>query len=99
MGGWMDYQRVRARNGLGERKPPSDPDPYPRSTEGGTREDLLILVGDLNRMERDYLDPKYPEPPWAGRPNRSDPATVCADATGVDVETVRKVLRHVFLGT
>jgi hypothetical protein len=57
-----------------------------------------LLIGDLNRMERDYLNPVYPEPPWAGRAGRSDPTAEVADATGVDDETVRKVLRYVFLG-
>lgn len=94
----MDYQRVRARNGLHERKPLSDPDPYPRTTDGGTRQELMALVGDLNRMERDYLCPVYPEPPWALRPERSDPATKCADDLGMDVDAVRKVLEYVFWG-
>jgi hypothetical protein len=94
MGGWMTYQRMRTRNNLMFRKPDDDPDPY-------FRDDIMnnnsLLIGDLNRMERDYLNPVYPEPPWAGRAGRSDPSTQVADATGVDVETVRKVLRCVFL--
>jgi hypothetical protein len=96
MGGWMTYQRMRSRNNLMYRKPDDDPDPYWRA-DAPNDFAASILVGDLNRMERDYLNPVYPEPPWAGRAGRSDPSAQVADATGVDVEVVRKVLRCVFL--
>jgi hypothetical protein len=80
MGGWMTYQRVRDRNGL--------------------REDSVLvnvrLVADLDRMERDYLAPVYPRPPFARREDGSDPVTEVSDATGVDTLTVRKVLRYIF---
>lgn len=89
MGGWMTYGRARDRNGL----PRSvTDDPYATGLSG--REHLI--AGDLNRMERDYLDPVYPGPPFATRPAGSSPAEECADATGVHVETVRTVLAYVF---
>lgn len=84
MGGWMTYGRFRSRNIL-----PRNEEPYPA---GGSR-----CAGDLDRMERDYLNPVYPEPPWALRESGSDPSAQVAAATGVDVETVRRVLRYVFL--
>lgn len=97
MGGWMDYGRFRDRNRL-PRKPLSDQDPYPRDTEGARP--TVLIAGDLNRMERDYLRPHYPAPDsgWATRPEDSDPASVCSAATGIPVEDVRKVLEHVFWG-
>jgi hypothetical protein len=94
MGGWMDYQRMRERAGL-RRKPNNDPDPYFREA---TMNNVTLHEGDLNRMERDYLNPQYPEPPWATREAGSDPSSQVAEMTGVDVETVRKVLRAVFFG-
>lgn len=97
MGGWMTYQRMRSRNNLMFRKPHDDPDPYFRNDPTFPSVNVAALIGDLNRMERDYLKPIYPEPPWAGRAGRSDPTAQVADATGVDDETVRKVLRYVFL--
>lgn len=99
MGGWMTYQRVRARNGLLPRKPTDDPDPYWRQapddapTQGPS---WMPLVGDLDRMERDYLTPDYPGRPFAERPEGSDPAAECARAVGVDVDVVKRVLGYVF---
>lgn len=93
MGGWMTYQRARERAGL-RRKPLDDPDPYFRDV---TANNLSLSEGDFNRMERDYLDPVYPQPPYASRPPGSDPLSQTAAATGVDVEDVRKVLRYVFM--
>lgn len=99
MGGWMDYQRMRTRNGLMFRKPDDDPDPYWRVPNLPMPEHVSpMLVGDLNRMERDYLNPVYPEPPWATREPDSDPSAQVAAATGIDIETVRAVLRAVFFG-
>lgn len=96
----MTYQRVRERNGLLPRKPLDDPDPYWREipdTGAATRQpNWSMLVGDLDRMERDYLTPEYPQRPFAERPDGSDPAAECARAVGVDVEIVRRVLAHVF---
>ena len=100
MGGWMTYQRMRNRNGLMHRKPDDDPDPYWRTglpPLAATAPSGYNLIGDMNRMEQDYLEPVYPEPPLARRPGGSSPAEECAAATGVDAETVRKVLRYVFL--
>jgi hypothetical protein len=94
MGGWMTYQRMRDRNRIAFRKPDDDPDPYPRAQDLGLN---ARLIGDLNRMERNYLDPKYPEPPFARYAPGSDPATEAATALGIPVETVRAVLRYVFL--
>jgi hypothetical protein len=99
MGGWMTYQRVRARNDLLPRKPHTDPDPYWRQLPDGAagrQVSWSLLVGDLDRMERDYLTPEYPQRPFAERPDGSDPAAECALAVGVDVEIVRRVLEHVF---
>lgn len=93
MGGWMTYQRTRERAGL-RRKPDDDPDPYYRDPVAMTN--ALLHEGDLNRMERDYLEPVYPEAPWATRPPGSDPSAQVAATTGVDIETVRTVLRYVF---
>jgi hypothetical protein len=99
MGGWMSYQRMRTRNALMYRKPADDPDPYWRQGNLPSHPNAANwgLVGDLNRMERDYLNPVYPEPPWATREPGSDPLAEVATATGVDVETVRRVLRYVFM--
>lgn len=98
MGGWMTFQRMRSRNNLMHRKPGDDPDPYWRGVEPRTlQSEKRLLVGDLNRMERDYLNPAYPEPPWATREPGSDPLSQVAAATGVDIEDVRRVLRYVFL--
>lgn len=100
MGGWMTYQRVRDRNGLLPRKPLDDPDPYwreyPDRLTALVRPSWPLLVGDLDRMERDYLSPAYPDPPFAQLPAGSDPAAECARAVGVDVQTVRRVLAYVF---
>lgn len=98
MGGWMTYQRVRERNDLLPRKPDNDPDPYERDAAVIARHEprWAMLTGDLNRMERDYLAPQYPAAPFAELPAGSDPAAECARATGVDIETVRVVLRYVF---
>lgn len=99
MGGWMTYQRVRARNGLIPRKPLDNPDPYWRTLPEGTagwQGSWSLLVGDLDRMERDYLIPEYPQRPFAERPEGSDPATECARAVGVDVAIVQQVLEYVF---
>lgn len=156
MGGWMDYGRMRSRNGLAWR-PDLDADPYPRDhyprplpeqgrqfpsrgtcwvceepvppdrVETGTcseyhrgvwaadcgsvldrahpqppRPSWHLLVGDLNRMEGDYLAPVYPQDVSehaARRPRGSSPAEECAEATGVDIDTVRRVLLHVFRGS
>jgi hypothetical protein len=99
MGGWMTYGRLRSRNNL-QRKPDDDPDPYWRDQSKHSYASgnpvRALLAGELNRMERDYLDPQYPEPPFAARSPGSDPLTECATATGVDREVVRRVLRHVF---
>lgn len=118
MGGWMTYQRVRARNGLLFRKPEEDPDPYWRVSNYDARivglenvepqrqadlrhsieeRNLSMLIGDMNRMERDYLAPRYPVPPWAGREPGSDPLSQVVAATGVDAESVKRVLRYVFM--
>jgi len=97
MGGWMDYERVRERSGL-TRKPLDDPDPYWREVPSAETVSWSMLCGDLNRMERDYLDPAYPQPPFAIRPEGSDPGAECAAATGVPIDTVRAVLAFVFRG-
>lgn len=97
MGGWMTYQRLRTRNGLNFRKPDHDPDPYWRGGIRGHDVNWEGLCGDLNRMERDYLDPDYPRLPFATRPDESSPAEECATATGIPVDTVRRILRYVFL--
>jgi hypothetical protein len=100
MGGWMTYQRVRDRNGLLPRKPLDDPDPYwreyPSRLAELARPSWPLLVGDLDRMERDYLDPVYPAPPFAQAPEGSDPAAEVTQETGIEIETVRAVLRYVF---
>lgn len=100
MGGWMTYQRLRSRNGLLFRKPDEDEHPYwngvrdfpPKSPAA-----VETLIGDFNRMERDYLN----DTPCCrmGLPGEPDlgPSAEVAEATGVDIETVKKVLRHVFL--
>jgi hypothetical protein len=91
MGGLMTYQRMRLRNGLMQRKPDDDPDPYWRGgLPSGAPENnsTWTLVGDMNRMERDYLTTGDPDDGLAGR---------VADVTGVPADDVRKVLRYVFL--
>lgn len=97
MGGWMDYERMRRRNNIQVRGEGF----YVPIT---TNVNVHMLNGDMNRMEADYL---HPESSWLWR-QRLDaiaaghdvpdwsPAAVCARETGVDVDTVRKVLGHVF---
>lgn len=94
MGNWMTYQRVRNRNALLPRRSQREGF-YPRA--GDCRDGAVTIVGDLNRMEQDYLAPEYPEPPYALRVKGSDPATECSVAIGVPVDVVRAVLRYVFL--
>lgn len=98
MGSWMSYSRFRARNGLRWRPADDAASPYPPAAEPWRPVGWVGLVGDLNRMERDYLSPAYPEPPLAQRVPGSDPASECAAAIGVDVAIVRRVLAYVFLG-
>lgn len=85
MGGLMSYQRMRGRNRLAFRKPDSDPDPYWRGADDLPEYVDRMLVGDLNRMERDYLRPD------------SGLVAECVEATRADADTVRRVLRWVFL--
>lgn len=92
----MTYGRMRHRSHLEWRPEPGSEAVYPPPGVGGPLAGTDGLIGDLNRMERDYLNPAYPEPPWATRPEGSDPSAECAAATGVDVETVRAVLAYVF---
>jgi len=102
MGGYMSYQRMRNRNGLMERKPDDDPDPYWRVPNLPMAEHVSpMLVGDLNRMERDYLG-TWPE--TASHPQREvrDGTGRClsnevSEATGVEIEDVKRVLRYVFM--
>jgi hypothetical protein len=96
MGGWMTYQRMRERNGVTWRASPDRENPYPDPDCMDSARQHLIC-GDMNRMERDYLNPVYPEPPWATRTPGSDPAAECAARTGVDIEDVRAVLHYVFM--
>lgn len=76
---------MRRRSGLMWRKPPADPDPYWRDHDDlrGVICNPALVVGDLNRMERDYVDPE-------GRLPRET-----AEALGLDVDTVVRVMRHV----
>lgn len=83
MGNWMTYRRMKARNNL------DGTAPHLNNT-------LPVRVLDVVRMESDYLDPHYPEPPLASRAPGSDPSAQCAAATGVPIETVRRVLTYVF---
>ena len=91
MGGTMSYQRMRSRNGLMHRKPDDDPDPYWRGELAreltGAKPSAWTLVGDLNRMERDYLKEDDPAGGLSGQ---------VARATGVRDDHVRRVLRYVF---
>lgn len=96
MGGWMDYQRVRDRNHLTWR-PDFNEDPYWRGELPSPAPTVNrgLLLGDLNRMERSYLAPEVPGS-GVGERFETNPAAVCARDTGVDLETVQTVLRHVF---
>lgn len=94
MGGWMDYRRMRARNGLPRADSPGDR--FGAVGMPGGMLNRATLRGDLDRMEDDYLHGFYPQPPFAGRPAGSSPAERTAAATGVPVEVVRRVLAHVF---
>lgn len=97
MGRYMTYQRFRHRNGLMFRVP-DEASPYGwelLSEEQKQRFDpsakpnanLHILVGDLNRMERDYL----------GKSHWGDWLLLdVAKKADVSPETVQKVLRAVF---
>lgn len=102
MGGWMTYRRIRERDGVNARKPDDDPDPYYRRTEDiprgqYVRPDKLMLNGDLNRMERGYIAPEVDDGRNVGASLDNSPLHDAAEKTGVDIETVRKVLRYVFL--
>lgn len=92
----MTYQRVRNRNGLMHRKPVGDSDPYWRGETSFLPPSPGALIGDLNRMERDYCEPEFPERPFASRERGSDPAHEVSRLSGVSVEDVRKVMRCVF---
>lgn len=96
----MTYQRMRGRNG-GVFRREGDPMPYPSAEEVEERGQLRLnwysLVGDLNRMERGYTDPEVDDGRNVGARIWHSPLHEAATATGVDVETVRKVLRYVFL--
>lgn len=96
MGGFMTYRRAMGRNGIGMRKPEEDTDPYFRveTTDLPAAVNVYGLVGDLGRMERDYLCPeRFPYPNSA---IAHSPLYQAAEATGVDVETIRRVLTYVF---
>lgn len=93
---------MRTRNGMMHRKPDDDPDPYWRGALDGSWGSLKeMLVGDWNRMERDYLG-TWPETSTHPHSDVRAGTGRClsdevAQETGVDVETVKKVLRYVFL--
>ncbi len=90
MGGVMDYRRFRQRNGLAAR-PATPAQPYDFPINEAWAGSFYSLNGDLNRMEADYLGE-----------SGHDQADLLIDelsaATGVDPETARVVLRHVFRG-
>ena len=86
MGGNMDYARFRNRNGLGYRKPISDTQPYPDTREMPNR--LYWLIGDLNRMEKNILG-------LDGMAFNTE-LEYCVKATGVDADTILKVMRWFF---
>lgn len=96
MGGWMTYQRMRSRNGLHWR-PEGDAGPYPPGdvVDLSRAPSWYCTVGDLNRMENGYLHPELPGV-GVGARLESSPLHEAAEATGVDVETVRRVLAFVF---
>lgn len=92
MGGYMPYQRMRSRNRLMFRKPAGDSDPYWRSNApyDDYPRDLYCLIGDMNRMEQDYL----------GTSTCANPMGLLEEVvekTGVDRESVLKVLRYVLM--
>lgn len=84
MGGWMTYMRMKNRNGIYRHE----------LLERGSFQNRILM--DVERMERDYLEPVYPEAPFALRPAGSDPVSEVVAATGIDEEDVRTVLRYVF---
>lgn len=96
MGGWMTYQRMRNRNGV-DWRPEGDASPYPPPSVVDQHRPPIWYrtVGDLNRMENGYLCPEGPDV-GVGAPLEDSPLHEAADATGVDVETVRRVLEFVF---
>lgn len=94
MGGNMDYARFRNRNSLGYRKPISDIQPYPDTREmpdylsDEQKGKLYMLIGDLNRMEKNILG-------LDGMATNTE-LEYCVKATGVDANTVLKVMRWFF---
>ena len=81
----MTYQRMRNRSNLMHRKPAGSQDPYWRD-EGdlvGVSCNPQLLIGDLNRMEEDYVDPE------------GQLAAEVAAATGLNLEQVIQVMRYV----
>lgn len=97
MGGWMSYRRARNRNGLGWRPESVDGQPYPPPAVVDAHRDpnWYLIVGDLNRMETGYLAPEV-EGAGCGARLEDSPLHQTARETGVDVETVRRVLAFVF---
>lgn len=89
MGGTMPYLRFRGRNGLTWR-PTEHPDPYPPASEcEGRVLNTYLILGDLNRFERDVMGVGH---------GGDSLAQEYADIAETDVETVRRVLRAVFEG-
>jgi hypothetical protein len=82
MGGTMDYERFRNRNGIGpdQRPPLTESWPY-----AGVPPEKHMLSGDLNRMERDCL---------GLNPASQVEVDRAVKGTGVDREIVLRVLRY-----
>lgn len=99
MGGWMPYSRVRARNAIDWRPNRPDDTPYPPDDAVSPfwAPSWYLIVGDLNRMETGYIAPETPGVNVGARLEDS-PLHRTARETGVDIETVRKVLAYVFRG-
>lgn len=107
MGGYMYYFRMRERNSIAMRPEglldnPERVDPY--NIEVPELHGIPpTLIGDINRMERDYLGlndwvNRDPETKKRYLNSPPDPGEEIAQMTGVALEDVRAVLYCLFTG-
>ena len=110
MGGYMYYSRMRERNGIAQRPEglldsthTERVDPYAIDAPIPLRTVGSVLIGDINRMERDYLGlndwvNRHPETHQRYLDAPPDPGEEIAQLTGVPLEDVRAVLYCLFTG-
>lgn len=88
MGGTMEYPRIRARNGLNDRRMEGDPYNVPECVyESGRTIRTDYLQGEMNRMEQSYMGD------YAGMTQLPKQG---AAVTGLGVDQVLAVMRWFF---